>query len=51
MDKFPNWIESMRCDLTDLQKQILAAFNVDVRRSPFESREISLSMGDEVFYY
>lgn len=51
IDRYPNWLQSMRCDLTDLQKVIVQAFNVDVRRSPVESKRIRLKTLDGDIYY
>ena len=31
--KNPNWLERQDCDLTDLQKEILNAFDIDIRRN------------------
>ena len=38
-----DWLSSMACDLNDIEKNILSAFNVDVRRSPIECTLINLN--------
>lgn len=42
MEDNRQWLSSMRCDLNDLQKSIIQAFNIDVRKNEYDSREIHL---------
>ena len=39
----------MKCDLNDLQKSILQAFNIDVRKSEFDRKEINLVHGGKTY--
>ena len=37
------WLYSLKCDLNDLQKSILQAFNIDIRKSEFDSKDIKIT--------
>lgn len=39
----------MKCDLNDLQKLIVQAFNVDIRQHENENREITLYLLDGTY--
>ena len=40
--KNPNWLASQECDLNELEKNILCAFNIDVRRTAVEPQDITI---------
>ena len=37
-----NWLTSSECDLNELEKNILCAFNIDIRKTAIESQDITL---------
>lgn len=37
------WLYSIKCDLNDLQKSILQAFNIDIRKIEYDSKEINIT--------
>lgn len=36
------WLYSSKCDLNDLQKSILQAFNIDIRKTFYDSKDITI---------
>jgi len=38
-----DWLSSLGMDLNEMEKNLLSAFNIDVRRSPVENRNVTLS--------
>ena len=44
-----NWLNSMKCDLNDLQKSIIQAFNIDVRKSEYDNREVTIQHGGKSY--
>jgi len=38
-----DWLSSMSCDLNEMEKNLLSAFNIDVRRSPIENKNLTIT--------
>lgn len=50
LDQELDWLNTISCDLNDLEKNFLSAFNIDVRRSAIESTDIEIyHQGKEYF--
>ena len=49
LDQNKNWLNSMKCDLNDLQKSIIQAFNIDVRKSEYDNKEVTITHGGKSY--
>lgn len=45
-----DWLNTISCDLNDLEKNFLSAFNIDVRKSAIESTDIVLNFKGSKYY-